>query len=410
MVSMPPLADVADRSAERLPMMTLTVLAASLFAGITTEILPVGLLPVIARQLQVTRSAIGLLISAYAIVVAIGSVPLALFASRWPRRPTLCAILICYAISNLIFATTSTYWVALAARMLAGLAHAALLPTAFAIAVEATPPTKTAKAIAFANGGNLVALTLGVPIGTTLGTAIGWRWTFAGAAVLLLVLAAAVRFIIPGETSPRRSSEAISPAVLLRPALFLLASGTVVLTVGHYIVYTYISPVLLHAGVSTHGVGPVLFGYGAAGLLGLAVVSRFGEGSLRRVLAGIAIIAVCALITIAAAGADLVPTIAAVVAWGASFGALSPLLQTATLRVVPEDAGLAPALVNSTWNIGISGGAAIGGKLLGLSPFVSPLVAAGLITASLGLLLPGSRGQASRPGALASARSAERVT
>jgi DHA1 family inner membrane transport protein len=379
-------AQVAGES-DRLPMLTLLVLGAAIFAGITTEVLPVGLLPDMASSLHTSVGAVGLLVSGYAVVVAIGSVPMALATARWSRRRTLCLVLVGYALSNLVIALTSSYGVMLSARMLGGLAHAALFPTVIALAVESAPPTRAAHAVAVANGGAVVALTLGVPIGTSLGTSLGWRWAFAVAALTLLVLAVAALLLI--RDGPGTVLHAPPPRGLLaRPALLTLAAGIVVFTLGHYAAYTYVTPLMLHAGVAAHAVGPVLFGYGLAGLLGLTVAARLGGPHPRPVLAATVTTSVLALLALAAANTSAAATIIAVVVWGASFAVLPSLLQTAALRLTPGDAGIAPALVNSMWNIGICGGAAIGGHLLGVSPTAAPLFAAALMTTSLALLLP----------------------
>jgi DHA1 family inner membrane transport protein len=386
-------APTSGTGAEALPVTVLVVLAAAVFTAITTEVLPVGLLPVISAGLHTSESRVGLLVSAYAGVVVLGSIPLAAVVVRWPRRTVLCTLLVTYALSNAVMATAGAYWIALVARLLGGLAHAGFFSVVFAAAVSVAPAGRQGRAIALVGAGTAAALALGVPLGTAVGTAIGWRWAFAACAIAMVAFAVLTALVLPTQPPPARSAQQpVLAAVRTRP-LLAAAAVTVVLTLGHYTPFTYISPLLRHAGVSVTGVSLVLLGYGAAGILGLVVSGAVVDRHPRRGLqAATALTTTCLLILgLAPHGA---PGTVAVLAWGFAFGTLPTLIQAVALRAAAQAPDAAPAVVNTAFNIGIAGGALLGAReLLVTTPPGLALTGAALTAVALVLLLARAGGE-----------------
>jgi DHA1 family inner membrane transport protein len=371
---------------ERLPAGTLAVLALTAFAAVTTEILPVGLLPSISASLGTSESRVGLLVSAYAVVVALFSVPLTALTVRWPRRRVLCGVMIAYAVSNVVMAVSGTYGVALGARLFGGLAHAAFFSAVYAAAAAVAPRARTGRAMAYVGAGTAAALTVGVPVGAALGATIGWRWGFAGCAALMLVLAGAVLLVLPaGEPAPGSRA----PSSVLRAArqrsLLLVAGVGVVLTLGHYTLYTYIAPLTRQAGVGNAEVSLVLFGYGAAGILGLVVSGVVVDRHPTNALWAVTALTTTCLLVLGLSDATT-PTVVAIVFWGLAFGTLPTLLQAVALRTVPHSPDAAPAVVNMTFNIGIAGGALLGSRELLVAP-PTTLALTGAVLAGCSLLL-----------------------
>lgn len=365
----------------------LVVLAACVFFAICTEMLPVGLLPEIGAGLGVSSSGAGVLVSLYAVLVAVMSVPIAAVAERWPRRVVLAVLLVAYAISNVVFAVAPDYAVAVAARTIGGLAHAGFFAVAVAAAVSLVDPSRSGRAITVVMMGNALALLFGVPLGTALGTAVGWRWAFVVVAAALAGLAVAVLRVLPAQASPRHTARTTSRTPVLigirHPAVLVMASVITLLALGHFTLYTYVSPLLLHDGVARAHVGAALFGYGCGGLLGLAlagaVVSRRPDGALAA-----DIVLMLLSLVLAAVVASTIGIIAIVVVWGVAFGAFPTLTQTVMLRSAGEATDAATALVNATTNIGIAGGALLGSRLLAVAAVpVLGWVGAGLVAASL---------------------------
>jgi DHA1 family inner membrane transport protein len=366
-----------------LPMALLLLLAAATCAAVTTEMLPVGLLPSISQGLHVSESQVGLLVSGYAAVVAVASIPMAAALQRLPRRPVLAVLLVTYGITNAVFAASNSYGLALAARLVAGLAHAAFFGVVVSTAVALVPRARAGRAVAVVMSGPSVALAAGVPAGTALGTVLGWRWIFAGSAVLLLFLAAAVARLLPA-TPPAAGRQAVL-AALRQSRLLLIAAVIALFMIGHFTVYTYISPLLLYAGVTKVGVSAVLLGYGAAGLLGLALAGSVADRHPRGALSlTMGLMAAC--LAGLWLGQATAPTVVIVVIWGMTWGAVPTLTQSSALAAVPAAPDAAPAVVNAMTNVGISGGALIGARELAAGP-VPALALTGAVLVAAALLL-----------------------
>lgn len=370
-----------------MPYLVLTVMAATVFIAITSEVLPVGLLPVISRDLGTSDSQTGLLVSAYALVVALGSIPLTALIVRWPRRRVLIGLLLLYAVSNALTAAASDYWIALGARLLGGLAHAGFFSAVFAAAVAIAPAHRSGRATAIVSSGTGLGLACGVPLGTALGTALGWRWAFLACAGVMLILAAATAAVMPSGAAPAASATGTPIMTAVRGrAVIMVAVMIVVLTLGHYTAYTYISPLLLRDGIGVTAISVVLAAYGVAGIAGVILTGTVVDRRPRSALhAAIGLTVLCLL----AAGLvhDPAGVIVIVAAWGLAFGMLPTLIQTVMLRAVPRSPDAAPAVVNSAFNIGIAGGALIGAReLLVATPWALTLTGAALAAASLAVL------------------------
>jgi len=369
-----------ETSSSRTP---LVLLSAGVFLAICTEVLPVGLLPEIGRGLGVSPSATGVLVSLYAVLVALTTVPIAAFVERWPRRTVLAVLLGTYTLSNLVFAAAPGYAVAVVARTVGGLAHAGFFAVAVAAAVSLVDAGRSGRAVAVVMVGNALALVFGVPLGTLLGTALGWRWAFVVLAVALAVLAVTVLRVLPAQAPDRTTPRTSVMAGVRQPAVVVMAVVITLLALGHFTLYTYISPLLLHDGVSGVRVGAALFAYGFGGLLGLAAASavvarRPGEAlAVDIVLMGVSLV-------LAATITSTVGIVAVVVVWGVAFGAFPTLTQTVMLRAAGDATDAATALVNATTNVGIAGGALLGSRLLGVVAVpVLGWVGAALVVGSL---------------------------
>ncbi len=365
------------------PRAPLVLLAACVFFAICTEMLPVGLLPEIGRGLGVSASAAGVLVSLYAVLVAVMSVPIAALAERWPRRVVLAVLLGAYTLANLVFAAAPNYAVAVVARVIGGLAHAGFFAVAVAAAVSLVDATRSGRAIAVVMIGNALALVFGVPLGTVLGTALGWRWAFVALAAALGGLALAVLRVLPAQAPTRTSSRTSVLAGVRRPAVVVMATVITLLALGHFTLYTYISPLLLHDGVARADVGAALFAYGCGGLIGLGAAGAVVARRPAEALAADIVLMILSLV-LAATVASAVGIVAVIAVWGVAFGAFPTLTQTVMLRTAGDATDAATSLVNATTNIGIAGGALLGSRLLG-AVAVPELgwVGAGLVAASL---------------------------
>jgi predicted MFS family arabinose efflux permease len=356
----------------------LVVLAVAVFGAVTTELLPVGLLPQISTAFDVDDGTAGLLVTAYAAMVAVLSVPLAHATRRLPRKPVLLATIGGYVVSNLVAALAPTFGVLAAGRVVGGITHALFFSVCIGYAARLVPPGLTGRAMALASVGVSGGLVLGVPLTTALGEVLGWRaayWCLAVLVALVLLLAAAV---LPPVEGPRDDA-APHPGRRRDLAAVVAANGLTYL--GTYVLYTYVSVLLLDSGAGHRWVGPALLLFGACGLVGL----RIGAPQLdhRPRLSAIAVPALMAvsLAGVALAYPHLALVLASAMVWLAAFGPAASLYQSASIRTsasTPETAG---AWINASSNAGIGGGAALGALVIahgGLSgvAWVSALVVA----------------------------------
>ena len=398
-MSIEALGQPANDHRQKMPYLVLAVLAGTVFIAITTEVLPVGLLPVISRDLGTSDSQTGLLVSAYALVVALASIPLTALIVRWPRRRVLIGLLLLYALSNVLTAAAGNYWIALGARLLGGLAHAGFFSAVFAAAVAVSPTARSGRATAIVASGTGLGLAAGVPLGTAFGTAVGWRWAFLACAGVMLLLAGATAKVMPADAAPAATGAGTPILTAIRGrALVMVAVMIVVLTLGHYTAYTYVSPMLLRDGVGVGTISVVLAGYGVAGIAGLVLTGTVVDRRPRGALYAAIVLTVACLLAVGLIHNPLGATVV-VAAWGFAFGMLPTLIQAVALRAVPNSPDAAPAVVNSAFNVGIAGGALIGAReLLVATPSTLALTGAALAAASLVALAAVPRpSAASRP-------------
>lgn len=362
----------------------LLTLSLAVFAAVTTELLPVGLLPRIGATFDVPDARVGLLVSAYAVMVATLSVPLALVTRRLPRKALLLATLGGYVVSNLAAAVAPTFVVLGGARVVGGVAHALFFSICIGYSARLVPPAQTGRAMALVSVGVSGGLVLGVPLATVLGTALGWRMAFAGLGALVigvLWLAAAVLPPIQAPVSRGRDH----PGRRTELAAVVTANGFTYL--GNFVIYTFISPLLLASGASPTSVGPVLLAFGLCGLGGLRIMATRLDPHPWASALVIPAAMTGGIVAVGLAFPALWPVIAAAAVWCAAFGPAASLYQSGSVRVdavAPEVAG---AWINASANAGIAAGAAIGGLVLdayGLQEVV--WVAAGLVAA--GGLIP----------------------
>ncbi|GAB3534158.1 MFS transporter [Arthrobacter tecti] len=370
----------------------LLLLSAGGFLAVATEVLPIGLLPLMAADLGVSESSVGLLVSAYAAVVVLASIPLNAWTSGVSRRPLLIGLLAGYGASNFMVCLAESYAFALAGRLLAGACHALFFAVVFGYASRLAPAGRLGAVIALVNGGNALAIAGGVPLSTWVGSTIGWRWAFAAAALLSLILAAGAARIMPPLAGSTVSGGAQLRAALAEPALRRVIVAVVILMSAQFALYTFVTPLLLQAGFTESSVGMALLAYGAAGVLGLIALGRFTDANLRRALLVSIGVMTGAVVVIALLGGAPGWTLVLVVVWGVFYGPVPSYVQTAAMNASPEHPDTVAAIHNSTFNIGISAGAFIRAQVvIGSPPSGIAYVTAALMLVAFLVVLTGFR-------------------
>ncbi len=339
----------------------LLILALATFAVVTTEMLPVGLLPAISQTFAESESTTGLLVSLYAAVVALLAVPLTMATRAVGRKRLMIVAIGCFTISNVAAAAAPTFAALAAARAFGGATHALFFSVSIGYAARLVPTGSTGRALALASAGAAAGFVLGVPLATALGNAIGWRGAFLSLGVLLALVLGSVALLLPAVAPDPDGDE---PPPGRRRRLLAAVSSNALAYLGHYTIYTYISVMLLAAHAGRGAVGPILLVFGAVGLVGLLVAGprldrhprRTATTALALVIAGIAVVGVgFPVLALVIAGGAL---------WNGAFVPMASAYQAAAIRAQAASPDLAGAFVNATANIGIGGGAALGGLVL----------------------------------------------
>ncbi len=267
-------ADAVPR--ERLPLSALLALAMTGFTAIMTETLPAGLLPQISEGLGVSEPLAGQVVTAYALGSLVAAVPLVALTQGLRRKPVMLAAVAGFLLFNTVTAMSNSYAIALVARFLAGVAAGLAWGLLAGYARRMVVDSLKGKALAVAMAGTPVALSLGVPVGTFLGAAVGWRASFLVLSLTTLALVAwVVRSVpdFPGQAAQGRLSIG---AVFRRPGIRPVLATILAWMTAHNILYTYVAPLAARAGLAAR-VDLLLLGFGAASLIGIAAT-----GFLRR--------------------------------------------------------------------------------------------------------------------------------
>lgn len=360
----------------------LIALAVAAFAIGTTEFVIMGLLPEVASSLSVSVPSAGLLVSGYALGVAVGAPILAVATSRMPRKIALQLLMVVFIAGNLLCALAPNYTVLMIARVVTSFAHGSFFGIGSVVAASLVPADKRASAIAMMFTGLTLANVLGVPLGTFIGQLDGWRaafWAVTGLGVLALV---AVTSLVPNrhDSGPTRLGHEVR--VLQDVQVWLALTMTVLGFGSVFVVFTYIAPLLERVtGISPHGVTLVLVLFGIGLTVGNTLGGKLADRALMPSLMGILVAMALVMAVLSVALPHVVPTVATVFVWGIVAFATVPPLQ---MRVV-EKASAAPNLASTlnigAFNIGNAGAAWLGGLViahgggLGALPWAAAAVA-----------------------------------
>lgn len=353
------------------------MLSGAVFLSVTAEMLPTGLLPEMSRDLDVSQSQVGLLVSIFAFAVVLTSIPLGHLTRRRQRHRLIVVVIFIIALASGATALAPNFEVIAVARAVGGMAHGLFWAVMGAYAGYLVPREFIGRAVAITTGGGTLAFVIGVPIGTFIGQAIGWRAAFGAIAILCLAGAVVMLWLLPRveRAVPSRDEERLAKAAKKRgehqkdatlPAIALTCLLATVIMTGHYAYYTFIAPFLTEAiGVRSEDLAPLLALYGIAGAGGLILAGTvFGRRNTLGLATGIAVTAVMVLLMAVFAGNPLI-AVASFVLWGLMFGLLPPLLGTRLLHVASLKArDAASAYYATAFNIGIGGGALLGAVIL----------------------------------------------
>jgi DHA1 family inner membrane transport protein len=348
-----------------LPLLALFLAA---FAVGTTDFIIAGMLPQVAADLHVTVASAGLLISGYAAGVALGGPVVAILTTELERRATLIGLMLVFIAGNVFCALSPSYGWLLAARVVIACTHGALLGYATVMATRLVAGDRQARAIAFVLSGLMIANIVGVPAGTALGAAYGWRTTFWAIAILGGVSTVGIAVLLPrgesgGEEKPGLASEF---AVLARQEVYLSMLMIIGASLAYFVVFAYVAPLLIEtAGVTQERLPLVLSLLGVGALVAILAGGRLADWKLMPSIIGMLVLQVVVALALPFVIHSPFVAGAALFVWSATGIALvAAPLQARILKGAHAAPNLAATLISSAFNIGISCGAALGASAL----------------------------------------------
>ncbi len=373
----------------------LLALAIGAFGIGTTEFSPMGLLPVIARGVDVSIPAAGMLISAYAIGVMVGAPLMTLLLSHRARRNALIFLMAIFTLGNVLSAISPDYTTLMLSRIITSLNHGAFFGLGSVVAASVVAKEKQASAVATMFMGLTIANIGGVPAATWLGETIGWRMSFLATAGLGIIAIVSLYLSLPKGNAGERPDVRKELSVLMRPQVVSALLTTVLGAGAMFTLYTYISPVLhdiADAGPAFITAMLVLIGVGFS--LGNYLGGKLADRSVTGTLKGFLLLLIAIMLAIPWLARSEVGAAIGMVVWGAATFAIVPPLQMRVMRVAHEAPGLSSSVNIGAFNLGNALGAAAGGAVIsgGLGYVFVPVTGAVIAGMALLLVLLSGRG------------------
>jgi MFS transporter, DHA1 family, inner membrane transport protein len=343
----------------------LLALAIGAFAIGTTEFVVMGMLPEIADGLGVSVSAVGILISAYAVGVVLGAPTLTAIGLRFTPRQTLVALMVVFVVGNTLSALAPSYGLLVAARVLTALAHGSFFGVGAVAARRLVPPDRSARAISLMITGLTLANVIGVPLGTFVAQQASWRIVLGTIAVIGLVTIAGLLAWMPGDAGEPTDLRGELRA-FRRGQVWLVLGLTMIGFSALFSVYSYVSPILTDlGGIPTEWVTPVLALFGIGSTVGTLVGGRLGDRyGFSFVAVGLVAMTVV-LVAFAFLARTPVLAVTLLVLFGTLSFALGPVVQNAVIDAAAVPGGsLVSAANQAAFNIANAIGAALGALVI----------------------------------------------
>lgn len=365
------------------------VLALGIFVIVTTEILPIGLLPSMAGSFGVSDGTAGLLVTLPGLLAAVSAPGVAIVVGRADRRSVLAALVVLLAVVNVLTACAPWFWLAVVARALLGIVIGGFWSIGAALAPRLVPADRVAAATAAIFAAVPAGSVLGVPLGTQLGEHAGWRIVF----LILAGLAAATALAVAVSLPPLPGREAIGLRALgtlvhRAPGIRTAMAVTALVVVAHFGAYTYVTPFLRDtAHVEGRWVSVFLLVYGVAGIAGTFLAGRSIPRSLRATFTTAALLITATVALLPLLGpAHSAAALALLVVWGVAYGAVPACSQAYFLRGAPDAPEGAMVLFTAAFQLTLATGALAGGLLVDATSPSTVLVTAAIPATAAALL------------------------
>ncbi|NLJ92953.1 MAG: sugar transporter [Aeromonadales bacterium] len=373
--------------AQRTQYFQVFLMGVSAFIMNTTEFVPVALLSDIAQDFAITTAETGWMITLYAWVVALMSLPLMLLTSRFERKNLLLALFAVFIASHVLSMFAWSFQVLLISRFGTALAHAIFWSITAAIAIRVAPKGKKALALSVLATGTSLAMVLGVPLGRVIGQEFGWRATFGGLGVLAFMVFILQARLLPTLPSRFEGSFRKIPELLKNPLLVCLYLLILLVFTAHYTAYSYIEPFMRQVGsVSENAATLVLLLFGVAGIMGSIIFSRWGDRFSTRLMLVSTILMLLSMLVLLLAVTSVWALSFIALLWGGALMLLIISMQAKVLMVDIHAQDMLMSMFSGIINVGIGAGALFGGYAV-THISISSVGYVGAAIASMALLL-----------------------
>lgn len=376
-----------DNMKKWLPVISLTL---STFIFNTSEFIPIGLLTSIADDFAITESKAGLLITIYAWVVALASLPLMMAFAKTENKKLMLSLVTLFTASHILSGFSNSYVMLMISRIGVACSHAVFWSIVTPLAVHVAPEGHRSTALSMIITGSSIAMIVGLPLGRAVGLMVGWRVTFLLIAILSAIVLCLLAAFLPKVPSDNNISLKTLPTLVSTPALLCIFVMTALTITGHFTAYSYIEPFLGQAAGFTNGeITMVLSAFGVIGIIVSVLFSKYYDrhqfAFLRVAVLGICI---CTLLLGISSGNSFI-MVCTCLLWGLSINCFNISLQSCIIEYSPFGTAIAMSIYSGIYNVGIGAGALVGGIVcshIGI-PFVGYVGGAVSLVSALFFLL-----------------------
>jgi len=349
----------------RLKFFRVILLAFAGFVFNTTEFLPVALLSDIADSFHIPVEHAGLMITLYAWIVSLMSLPFMLMTAKLERRSLLIKLLVVFVVSHVLSVLAWDFWGLLLSRIGIAFTHAIFWSITASLAVRVAPKDKKAQAIGLLAMGSALAMVLGLPLGRVIGQYFGWREAFAIIAVLAFTILILLYRFLPHLESRNAGSLRSLPLLIKRPLLLGLYALTILIISAHFTAYSYIEPFMVRIGeMSNSAATAILLIFGLSGITASLLFNRFYRRSPTVFLLTSMGILMLSLVLLLPLSESQFSMFLLAFIWGIGISGIGLSLQVRVLQLASDATDVAMAIYSGLYNVGIGGGALLGNQVM----------------------------------------------